>query len=157
MYSVCFAKHILECGVIVLHVLEEPLLGELRVGQGLCVGLDVSLLEFVGVVLIFCEEVGVVKRVHTLFGGVHRVATALKVVEELREEVQEIRDEWEDEEVEGNGGVKVEGEPHSSCVDEMTCATPLSHAMQYVNHDENNLNNKQYNSALTRKCSCALC
>ena len=34
MYSVCFAKHILECGVIVLHVLEEPLLRELRVGSG---------------------------------------------------------------------------------------------------------------------------
>ena len=50
-----------------------------------------------------CEEGGVVKRVHTLFGGVHRLATALKVVEEVQEEVQEIKDEWEDEEVEGNG------------------------------------------------------
>ena len=66
------------------------------------------------------EEVGVVKRVHTLLGGVHRLATALKVVEEVQEEVQEIKDEWEDEEVEGNGGLKVEGEPHTSCVDEMT-------------------------------------
>ena len=28
-----------------------------------------------------CEEVGVVKRVHTLLGGVHRLATALKEVE----------------------------------------------------------------------------
>ena len=45
-------------GVIVLHVLEEPLLGELSVEQGLCVGLDVSLLEVVGVGLITCEEVG---------------------------------------------------------------------------------------------------
>ena len=63
---------------------EEPLLGE-RGGageEGLCVGHDVSLLEVVGVVLITCEEVGVVKRVHTIFGGVHRLATALKVVEE---------------------------------------------------------------------------
>ena len=68
MYSVCFAKHILECGVIVLHVLEEPLLGDLWVGQGLCVGLDVSLLEVAGVGLITCEEVGLVKRVRTLFG-----------------------------------------------------------------------------------------
>ena len=89
MYSVCFPKHILECGVIVLHVLEEPLLGELWVGQGLCVGLDVSLLEVVGVDLITCEEVGIVKTVHTLSGGVHRLATALKVVEE----VQEVKDE----------------------------------------------------------------
>ena len=62
MYSVCFAKHILECGVTVLHVLEEPLLGEL--------------LEVVGVGLITCEEVGVVKRVHTFSSGVHRLATA---------------------------------------------------------------------------------
>ena len=43
--------------------------------------------------------------------------------------MQEVKDEWEDEEVEGNGGLKVEGEPHTSCVDEMTCATPLNHAM----------------------------
>ena len=93
MCSVCFAKRILECGVIVLYVLEEPLLGELWGGQGLCVGLDVSLLEVVDVGLITCEEVGVVKRVHTLFGGVHRLATALKVVEEVQEEVKEIKDE----------------------------------------------------------------
>ena len=38
----------------------------------------------------------------------HRLATALKEVEEVREEVQEIKDEWEDEEVEENGGLKVE-------------------------------------------------
>ena len=77
-------------------------------GQGLCVGLDVRLLEVVGVGLITCEGVGVVKRVHTLLGGVHRLATALKEVEAVREEVQEIKDEWEDEEVEENGGLKVE-------------------------------------------------
>ena len=60
-----------------------------------------------------CEGVGVVKRVHTLLGGVHRLATALKEVDEVREEVQEIKDEWEDEEVEENGGLRVE-EEHSS-------------------------------------------
>ena len=38
----------------------------------------------------------------------HRLATALKVVEEVQQEVQEVKDEWEDEEVEGNGGLKVE-------------------------------------------------
>ena len=54
-----------------------------------------------------CEGV-VVKRVHTLLGGVHRLATALKDVEEVREEVQEIKDEWEDQEDEENGGLKVE-------------------------------------------------
>ena len=62
-------------------------------GQGLCVRLVVSLLEVVGVGLITCEEVGVVKRVHTLLGGVHKLATALKVVEEVQEEVWEVKDE----------------------------------------------------------------
>ena len=76
-----------------------------------------------------CEEVKVVKRDHLLLGGVHRLATALKVVEEVQEEVQEIKDEWADEEVEENGGLKVEREPFTSCVEEMTCATPLSHAV----------------------------
>ena len=93
MYSVCFAKHILEQGVIVLYVLEEPLLGELWVGQGLCTGLDISLLEVVGLGLITCEVVGVVNGVHLLSGEVHSVTTALKVVEEEQEEVQEIGDE----------------------------------------------------------------
>ena len=116
MYSVCIVKHILECGVIVLHVLEEPLLGELWVGQGLCVGLDVSLLECVGVRLITCEDKGV----HLLSGEARTDATALNVVEEVQEEVQEVKDEWEDEEVEGNGGLEVE-EIRSSCDDhEMT-------------------------------------
>ena len=87
----------------------------------------------------------------------HTLATALKVVEEVQEEVQEIKDEWGDEEVEENGRFKVEGEPHTSCMDEMTCATPLSHAVQCVNHDDKNLTNKQENCALTCQCSCALC
>ena len=101
------------------------MLGELRGGQGLCVGLDVSLLEVVGVGLITCVGVGVVKRVDTLLGGVHRLATALKEVEEVREEVQEIRDACEDEEEEENGD-QGRGETLITCVDEMTCATPLS-------------------------------
>ena len=40
-----------------------------------------------------CGEVGLVKRLHLLFGEVHSVATALKVVEEVQEEVQEIERE----------------------------------------------------------------
>ena len=36
-----------------------------------------------------CEEVGVVKRVYTLLGGVHKLAPTLNVVEEVQEEVQE--------------------------------------------------------------------
>ena len=38
----------------------------------------------------------------------HRLATALKEVEEVREEVQGMKDEWGDEEVEEHGGLKVE-------------------------------------------------
>ena len=79
-----------------------------REGQELCVGLDISLLEVVAVGLITCEGVGIVKRVHTLLGGVHRLATALKEVEEVWEEVQEINDEWEDQEDEESGRLKVE-------------------------------------------------
>ena len=60
-------------------------------GQGLCVGPDVSLLEVVGVGLITCEEVGVVKRVHFLSGEVRQVATALKAVEEVQEECRRLR------------------------------------------------------------------
>ena len=77
-----------------------------------------------------CEGAGLVKGVHTLFGRVHRLAVALKEVEEVREEVQEIRDEWGDEEDEENGGLKGRRETLITCVDEMTCATPLSHAVQ---------------------------
>ena len=93
MFSVCVMKHLLERGVIVIHILEEPLLRELWVGQGLCVGLDVSLLEVVVIGLITCEEVGVVNGVHLLSGEVRSVTTALKVVEEVQKEVQEIEDE----------------------------------------------------------------
>ena len=93
MYSVCVMKHLLERGVIVIPILEEPLLGELWVGQGLHEGLDISLHDVVGLGLITCEEVGVVKRIHLLSGEVCIVTTALKVVEEVQEEVQEIGDE----------------------------------------------------------------
>ena len=71
-------------------------------------------------ILLKCEEVGVVRGIHPLSGEVRSVTTALKVVEEVQEEVQEIKDEWKDEEIEGNGGLKVE-EIRSSCDDhEMT-------------------------------------
>ena len=86
----CVMKHLLERGVIVIHILEEPLLGELRLGQGLCEGLDVSLLEVEVLGLITCAEVGFVRKVHLLSSEVRSVTTALKVVEEVQEEVQEI-------------------------------------------------------------------
>ena len=93
MYSVCVMKHLLERGVMVIHILEEPLLGELWVSQGLCEGLDISLHEVVVFGLITCEEVRFVSRVHLLSSEVRSVPTALKVVEEVQEEVQEIDDE----------------------------------------------------------------
>ena len=40
--------------------------------------------------LITCEEAGFVSRVHLLSGEVRSVTNALKVVEEVQEEVQEI-------------------------------------------------------------------
>ena len=91
MYSVCVMKHLLERGVIVIHILEKPLLGQLWLGQGLCEGLDMSLHEVVG--LITCGEVGLISRLHLLLGGVRSVTTVLKVVEEEQEGLQEIEGE----------------------------------------------------------------
>ena len=93
MYSVCVMKHLLERGVIVINILEEPLLGELWVGQELCKGLDISLDEVVVLGLITCVEVGFVSGVHLLFGEVRSVTTALKVGEEVQEGLQDIERE----------------------------------------------------------------
>ena len=43
--------------------------------------------------VMLCEEVGVVKGVHLLSGEVRSVTAALNVVEEMQEEVQEVKDE----------------------------------------------------------------
>ena len=75
MFSVCIKKHLLERGVIVIHILEEPLLGELFLGRGLCEGLDISLHEVAVFGLITCVGVGFVRRPHLLVGGVHSVTT----------------------------------------------------------------------------------
>ena len=109
MYSVSFAQHLLECGVIVVGVLGKPLLGEeQRRSQELCVGLDVSLLEVVGVGLITCEGVGLVNGGHTLFGRSAQVVYVQgEEVEGVRQEVREVKDEE-------NGEINVEGEPHTS-------------------------------------------
>ena len=80
-------KHLLERGVIVIHILEEPLLGEMWLCQGLCEGLVVVL------GLITCEEGGLVIRLHLLFGEVRSVTTALKIVEEVQQELQKIEGE----------------------------------------------------------------
>ena len=49
-------KHLLERGVIVIHILGEPLLGEPLFGHGLLIELDVHLCEEVVLGLITCEE-----------------------------------------------------------------------------------------------------
>ena len=53
-------KHLLERGVIVLHILEEPLFGEPLLGHGLCDGLNVSLRDKVVLGLITCVGEGLV-------------------------------------------------------------------------------------------------
>ena len=111
MYSVSFKKHTLECGVIVLGVLGKPFVGEERRRvQELCVGLDRSLLEVVGVGFITCVGVGLVNGGHTLFGRNAQVVYELQVGEEVegvRQEVREVKGEEK-------GEIKVEGEPHTS-------------------------------------------
>ena len=82
-------KHLLERGVIVIHILEEPFLGEPLLGHGLLIELDIILHEVVGFGLTTCAEVGFVRRPHLLVGEERSVTTTLKVVEE----VQEIKDE----------------------------------------------------------------
>ena len=91
MNSVSFTKHTLECSVIALGVRRRDFVGEERRRvQELCVGLDGSLIEVVGVGLITCAEVELVRQVHTLF-----VRSAQQVVYELhvREEVEGVRQE----------------------------------------------------------------
>ena len=94
MYSVSFAKHTLECSVIVFGVRGKPFGGEERRRvQELYVGLDSNLLEVINVGLITCVEVGLVRQVHTLF-----VRSAQQVVHELQvqEEVEGVRQEVSD-------------------------------------------------------------
>ena len=94
MYSVSFAKHTLECSVIVVGVRGKPLVGEeQRRVQELRVGVDRSLLEVVGAGLIPCGEVELVRQVHTLsLGGVRsKVVHELQVREEVEGARQEVR------------------------------------------------------------------
>ena len=84
--------HLLECGVIEIHIREEPLLRELWRGQGLCEGLDISLFEVVVLGLITCEEDSSMDP-FSFFGGVRSVTTALKVVEEVQQGLREIEGE----------------------------------------------------------------
>ena len=55
LFSVCVKEHLTDCGIIVVDVLEEPLLGEPLLGHGLLIELDVRLCEEVVLGLITCE------------------------------------------------------------------------------------------------------
>ena len=69
MFSVCVIKHLLERGVIIIHIFDEPLLGDLLLSQWLCEGLDMILHEVV-FGLITCMGVGFARRPHLVVGGV---------------------------------------------------------------------------------------
>ena len=45
LFSVCIEQHLTDCGIVVIHVLGEPLLGEPLLGHGLLIELDVRLFE----------------------------------------------------------------------------------------------------------------
>ena len=66
MSSVCVKDHLTDCGVVVIHVIREPLLGEPLLGHGLLIELDVSLCEEVVLGLITCEGEVIVIRPHLL-------------------------------------------------------------------------------------------
>ena len=89
MFSVCVMKHHLERGVIVTHILEEPLLGELLLGQGLCAGL-IGLHEVVGFGNITCLGEGFAKGVQLLSGEVRSDTTALKVGKEEQDQLSNL-------------------------------------------------------------------
>ena len=78
-------KHLHERGVIAIHILQEPLLRELWLGQGLCEGFDTCLHEVAVLGLITCAEEGFVRRPHLFFGGVHNVTTVFVEVEGQQE------------------------------------------------------------------------
>ena len=90
--SVCVKEHLTGCGVVVIHVFGEPLLG-----HGLLIELDVSLCEEVVVGLITCGG-------EVFFNGPHLLGESaqgyllLNVREvEGQEEVLETKDEEEEE------------------------------------------------------------
>ena len=59
-FSASFEEHFADCSIIVIDVLEEPLLWEPLLGQGLYVGLDTSLREELVLGLITCVGEGLV-------------------------------------------------------------------------------------------------
>ena len=99
MSSVCFKEHLTDCGVVVIHVLGEPSLGEPLPGHGLLIELDVSHCEEVVLGLIPCEgEVFVIR--HHLLGESEKRNLLLNLREvEGQEEVLDKDEEEKESEV----------------------------------------------------------
>ena len=64
LFSVCIEEHLIHCGIIVIHVLDELLLGESLLGHGLLIELDLRLCEEI-VGLVTCGR-RLVNRSHLL-------------------------------------------------------------------------------------------
>ena len=61
LFSACIEEHLTDCGIVVIHILEEPLLG-----HGLLIELDVHLCEEVVLGLMTCVGEGLVSGPHLL-------------------------------------------------------------------------------------------
>ena len=96
MSSVCVKEHLTDCGVVVIHVLGEPLLAEPLLGHGLLIELDVSLCEEVVLGIIPCEGEVFVIRHHLLGESAQRILLLNLREDEGQEEVLEDKDEEEE-------------------------------------------------------------
>ena len=80
LFSVCTEECLTDCGIVAIHVLEEPLLGEPLLGHGVLIELDVRLCMEVVLGLITCVGQGFVSRPH-LLGEVAQGILLLDLVE----------------------------------------------------------------------------
>ena len=92
----------------------------LWVGQGLCVGLDVSLHEVVVLGLITCEEVGFVSRVHLLSSEIRSVTATLRAGKKCRR----LKMNEEKRKLDGMESSKSKRNAHFMYGHEMTCTSP---------------------------------
>ena len=97
MYSVCVKEHLTDCGVVVIHVFGEPLLGEALLGHGLLTELDVSLCQEVVLGLINCGGDDLVSRLHLLSESAQGILLLNLREDEGQEEVLKEMDEEEKE------------------------------------------------------------
>ena len=142
MYSARVLKHLLERGVIVIHILKEPLLGWLWLGQGLCERLD-SLHEVVGAGLINCDEAGFVSRVHLLFWRSTQCYYCPQRSGRKLHRLHEMKDEWE-EEVGWNRELIVEGKCSLHAWTTWETRTTWATRCGVQTENDNNTNKQEY-------------